>query len=69
MTPLRQRMIEDMQLHGLSERTQQSYVWAVKGLADFYQRSPAELGEEELRQFFLHLIETRCAASLMMTQI
>jgi site-specific recombinase XerD len=67
MTPLRQRMIEDMQLHGLSQRTQQSYVGAVKGLADFYNRSPAELGEEELRQFFLHLIETRKVAKSTVT--
>ena len=67
MTPLRQRMIEDMQLCGLSERTQQSYVGAVKGLADFYNRSPAELGEEELRQFFLHLIETRKVAKSTVT--
>jgi site-specific recombinase XerD len=60
-------MIEDMQLHGLSERTQQSYVWAVKGLADFHQRSPAELSEEEVRQFFLHLIETRKVAKSTVT--
>ena len=67
MTPLRQKMIEDMQLHGLSERTQQSYVWAVKGLADFHKRSPAALSEEEIRQFFLHLIETRQVAKSTVT--
>lgn len=67
MTPLRQRMIEDMQLCGLSERTQRSYVWAVKGLADFFKRSPDDLGEEELRQFFLHLIETRKVAKSTVT--
>ena len=67
MTPLRQKMLEDMQLHGLSERTQQSYVWAVKGLADFFHRSPAELVEEEIRQFFLHLIDTRQVAKSTVT--
>jgi site-specific recombinase XerD len=67
MTPLRQKMLEDMQLHGLSERTQQSYVWAVKGLADYYHRSPAELAEEEIRQFFLHLIDTRKVAKSTVT--
>jgi hypothetical protein len=41
MTELRSRMIQDMQLHGLAARTQQSYVDAVKGLARFYRRSPA----------------------------
>ena len=48
-------------------RTRQSYVGAVKGLADFHQRSPAELGEEELRQFFLHLIVTRKVAKSTVT--
>lgn len=67
MTPLRQKMLEDMQLHGLSERTQQSYVWAVRGLADYYHRSPAELAEEEIRQFFLHLIDTRKVAKSTVT--
>ena len=67
MTPLRQKMLEDMQLHGLSERIQQSYVWAVKGLADFFHRSPADLVEEEIRQFFLHLIDTRKVAKSTVT--
>ncbi len=67
MTPLRQKMLEDMQLHGLSKRTQQSYVWAVRGLADYYHRSPAELAEEEIRQFFLHLIDTRKLAKSTIT--
>ena len=40
MTPLRQRMIEDMQLSGLAERTQDVYVFAVKQLAEHYDKSP-----------------------------
>jgi site-specific recombinase XerD len=67
MTPLRQKMIEDMQLYGLSARTRQSYVGAVKGLADFYKRSPDELNQEEIRKFFLHLIETRKVAKSTVT--
>ncbi len=55
MTPLRQRMIEDMQLRGLSERTQQAYTRAVKQLAEHYGKSPDGISEEELRQYFLHL--------------
>ena len=34
MTPLRQRMLEDMQLRGLSARTQECYVAAVRPLAE-----------------------------------
>jgi integrase/recombinase XerD len=55
MTPLRQRMIEDMQLRGLSARTQEAYARAVWQLAQHYQRSPNKLGDEELRQYFLYL--------------
>ena len=60
MTPLRQRMIEDMQLRGLSPKTQQSYVRAVRQLAEHYQRSPDQIGEEELRAFFLYLKNEKC---------
>ena len=55
MTPLRQRMIEDLQLRGLSERTQEMYVRAVRQLADHYHKSPAQITEEELRDYFLYL--------------
>ena len=46
MTPLRQRMLEDMQLRGLSARTQEAYARAVWQLAQYYHRSPAQLGDD-----------------------
>lgn len=46
MTALRQKMIEDMQLHGLSARTQDSYVRAVRQLAAHYHKPPDQIGEE-----------------------
>lgn len=55
MTPLRQRMIEDMQLHGLSASTQQLYADAVGTLAKHFHRSPDQLSEQDLRQYFLYL--------------
>ena len=55
MTPLRQRMLEDMQLRGFSARTQECYARAVRQLAEHYHRSPDELTEEDLRQYFLYL--------------
>ena len=54
-THLRQRMIEDMQLRGLAERTQEVYVIAVRQLAKHYGKSPDLITEEELRQYFLYL--------------
>ena len=55
MTPLRQKMIDDMQLRGLSERTRDSYVRAVSQLAEHYGKSPERISEAELRQYFLYL--------------
>lgn len=55
MTPLRVRMIEDMQLSGLSASTQKLYAGAVGQLAKHFHRSPDQLGEQDLRQYFLYL--------------
>lgn len=55
MTALRQKMIENMQLHGFAERTQKSYMQAVRQLAEYYNKPPDQLSEEELRQYFLYL--------------
>ena len=63
MTALRQRMIEDMQLRGLSEKTQEAYVRAVRQLAEHYGRSPDRINEEELRQYFLYLKNDKQASS------
>lgn len=62
MTPLRQRMIEDMQLRGFSARTQESYVTAVRQLAAHYHTSPDHLTEEDLRQYFLYLANEKKVA-------
>jgi glycyl-tRNA synthetase beta subunit len=55
-------MIEDMQLRGLSKRTQESYVRAVQQLAKHYGKSPEQITEEELRQYFLYLQNVKQAA-------
>lgn len=68
MTELRRRMIQDLQLHGYSEKTQQCYIGAVKGLAGFFRRPPDQLGDEELRYYFLHLINVKQASRSTVTQ-
>ena len=55
LSPLRERMINDMRLHGFSDRTQDSYVRSVEGLTRYFMRSPDTLDEEALRQYFVHL--------------
>jgi len=67
MTPLRKRMIEDMQLRGFSARTQEAYVHAVRQLAKHDHRPPDRITEEELRQYFLHLTNVRHFARASVT--
>lgn len=62
MTYLRQRMTEDLQLHGYVENTQRAYLQAVSQLAAYYHKSPDEINEEELRQYFLYLVNEKKVA-------
>lgn len=55
VTALRRRMIADLQLRGLSERTQEMYVRAVRQLAEPYGKPPDQTTEEERREYFLHV--------------
>jgi site-specific recombinase XerD len=48
-------MEEDMQLRGLSKKTQQGYLRAVHHLAAYCKKPPDEIDEEELRQYFMYL--------------
>jgi site-specific recombinase XerD len=52
---LRQRMLQDLQLAGLSERTQEAYLRAVRKLAAHYRQAPDQLTESQVRDYFLHL--------------
>ena len=59
------RMRQDMQLRGLAPSTQEAYLDAVTGVAAFCDRSPNALDsltEDELRRYFLHLVEDRHAS-------
>ena len=57
ISPLRQRMIEDMTLRKLSPKTQSGYLRWVKRLNGFLKRSPATATAEDLRRFQLDLVE------------
>ena len=59
MEELRKKMMEDMLLSGFAESTRKSYSWGVDGLAKWSGRSPAELSEEDLRQYFLYLVNDK----------
>ena len=55
VSPLRQRMLEDMDLRGFSVKTQLSYVRSVSALSRYCGRSPDKLSDEEIRSYFVHL--------------
>jgi site-specific recombinase XerD len=55
-------MLEDMQLKGYSQRTQEAYSNAVRQLAAHFHRSPDLLTEEDLRQYFLYLTREKKVA-------
>lgn len=59
MTPLRKRMIRELELHRKSPRTIEAYVTAVAQLAGHYGRSPDRITLEEVRGFLHHLIAER----------
>lgn len=65
---LRQRFIDDLQLQGMSARTQQAYTRVVRLLSEHYQKSPAQITEEELRQYFLHVKNIKHWSRATMTQ-
>jgi integrase/recombinase XerD len=59
MTPLRQRMIEDMQLRNLAAGTQKHYISLVAGFAKYFGTSPENLDIEAVRQYQLYLLNER----------
>ena len=60
---LYERMSEDLHLGGMSKRTHEGYLRAVRQLADFCKRSPDQITEDQLRKFFLHLKNHKAFAS------
>jgi integrase/recombinase XerD len=59
MTELRRRMDEAMIVRGMADRTRETYLWAVTGLARFYHRSPDQITDDEVQAYVLHLIRDR----------
>jgi integrase/recombinase XerD len=59
MTPLRQRMIEEMRMRNFSKYTIAAYVSGVYRLANYYHRSPDKLNREEIRAFLVDLVEQK----------
>ena len=63
MTPVRQRMTEDMQVRNLSPHTQTSYVQQVSLFARYFGKSPELLGPEEIRAYQVYLTNEKKLAT------
>ena len=68
ITPLRQRMLDDMKLCNMAVSTRRIYVASVAGFNAYHGRSPDELTLEDVRDYQLHLVarglKARCSATI-----
>lgn len=69
MSPLRRRMIDDMQIRNLTPNTQRVYVAQVARFAGYFGKSPELLGPAEIRTYLIHLTQERrlAASSIIVT--
>ena len=65
ISPLRQRMIEDMTVRGFTAATQRSYITAVREFTVFFGRSPDAANGEDLRRYQLHMRSIGATATSM----
>jgi integrase/recombinase XerD len=59
MGKLRDQMIEDLQLRDYARKTCKAYVDCARAFAAYHRKSPAQMGELEIREFLMHLVEKR----------
>jgi integrase/recombinase XerD len=62
MTPLRKRMLEELQLRNYAEFTIERYLDAVRSFAKVFHKSPDQLGPEQIREYLLYLVRERKSA-------
>jgi site-specific recombinase XerD len=63
MTPLRQRMLEELQRRNFSSSTIRGYLRSVRDFTAYFHRPPDQLGPEEIRQFQLHMLRNQRLAT------
>ncbi len=65
ISPLRQRLIEDMEVRGFNAGTQRGYIRAVRDFTGFFGRSPDRAGTEDIRRFQHHMRTQGASAATM----
>jgi len=63
MNTLREKMLGELQLRGITPRTQTAYLREIAKLEDYFNKSPEELGEEEVKEYLVHMLEDRGLSS------
>ena len=69
VSPLRQRMIDDMRMRKFGEKTQLDYLRAVRNFAKYLGRSPDTAVVEDLRRYQLHLVDQGVDADRKLTHL
>jgi len=69
MGQLREKMEADLKIGGYSQSTQDIYLLYAQKYADYFDRAPAKLGSNEVRQFLLYYVEERSASKSTIKQI
>ena len=59
MSKLKEQMKADLQLNGFKPNTQRTYLREVSNFARYFDKSPEELGKEEVKEYLLHLMKIR----------
>ena len=59
MTQLRKRVLEELERRNYSQATARAYVGAIRRFAEYFHRSPDQLGLEHIREYQLHLVQER----------
>jgi len=63
MSTVREKMLAELQLRGITPRTQTAYLREITKLENYFNRSPEELGEEEVKEYLVHMLEDRGLSS------
>jgi len=63
MNTLREKMLAELQLRGITPRTQTAYLREIAKLENYFNKSPEELGEEEVKKYLVHMLEERGLSS------
>ena len=63
MSPLRRRLIDDMQIRNLAPSTQRAYVAQLVHFACYFRKSPDLLGPAEIRAYLIYLAQEKCLAA------